>query len=178
MNQSRNDSSSGPTKIRPMLLPKVVISGAWGNSSRGSSSYHDNPSDKDINQGTLVVFNLDPSVSNEDLRQIFGAYGEVKEVIRTYAVKKACLTGFLMDIFGALLRSTSSFCSISISCCLLMVSESDLTTRATGAVVVTFMFMLDIIEKRLQFHGLPEVVQSSRKGISPSRGCKFMEFSF
>ncbi|KAM7262190.1 hypothetical protein ACFE04_021267 [Oxalis oulophora] len=61
----------------------------------------DNPSDKDINQGTLVVFNLDPSVSNEDLRQIFGAYGEVKEVIRTYAVNKACLTGFLMDIFGA-----------------------------------------------------------------------------
>lgn len=40
----------------------------------------DNPSDKDLNQGTLVVFNLDPSVSNEDLRQIFGAYGEVKEV--------------------------------------------------------------------------------------------------
>lgn len=44
-------------------------------------SQQDNPSDKDINQGTLVVFNLDPSVSNEDLRQIFGAYGEVKEVI-------------------------------------------------------------------------------------------------
>lgn len=42
--------------------------------------YQDNPSDKDINQGTLVVFNLDPSVSNDDLRQIFGAYGEVKEV--------------------------------------------------------------------------------------------------
>jgi hypothetical protein len=45
------------------------------------ASHQDNPSDKDINQGTLVVFNLDPSVSNEDLRQIFGAYGEVKEVI-------------------------------------------------------------------------------------------------
>lgn len=43
--------------------------------------HQDNPSDKDLNQGTLVVFNLDPSVSNEDLRQIFGAYGEVKEVI-------------------------------------------------------------------------------------------------
>lgn len=41
----------------------------------------DNPSDKDMNQGTLVVFNLDPSVSNDDLFQIFGAYGEVKEVI-------------------------------------------------------------------------------------------------
>lgn len=41
----------------------------------------DNPSDKDINQGTLVVFNLDPSVSNDDLRQIFGDYGEVKEVM-------------------------------------------------------------------------------------------------
>ena len=43
--------------------------------------FQDNPSEKDINQGTLVVFNLDPSVSNDDLRQIFGAYGEVKEVI-------------------------------------------------------------------------------------------------
>lgn len=42
--------------------------------------FQDNPSDKDLNQGTLVIFNLDPSVSNEDLRQIFGAYGEVKEV--------------------------------------------------------------------------------------------------
>lgn len=43
----------------------------------------DNPSDKDINQGTLVVFNLDPSVSNDDLRQIFGVYGEVKEIRET-----------------------------------------------------------------------------------------------
>ncbi|KAL8152298.1 hypothetical protein V2J09_010058 [Rumex salicifolius] len=43
----------------------------------------DNPSEKDINQGTLVIFNLDPSVSNEDLRKIFGAYGEVKEIRET-----------------------------------------------------------------------------------------------
>ncbi|KAK1422817.1 hypothetical protein QVD17_18106 [Tagetes erecta] len=43
----------------------------------------DNPSDKDINQGTLVAFNLDPSVSCEDLLQIFGAYGEVKEIRET-----------------------------------------------------------------------------------------------
>lgn len=43
----------------------------------------DNPSDKDMNQGTLVVFNLDPSVSCEDLLQIFGAYGEVKEIRET-----------------------------------------------------------------------------------------------
>ncbi|KAM5587785.1 protein MEI2-like 5 [Rosa sericea] len=43
----------------------------------------DNPSEKDVNQGTLVVFNLDPSVSNEDLLQIFGAYGEVKEIRET-----------------------------------------------------------------------------------------------
>ncbi|XP_031490111.1 protein MEI2-like 2 isoform X2 [Nymphaea colorata] len=43
----------------------------------------DNPSDKDINQGTLVAFNLDPSVSNDDLRQIFGAYGEIKEIRET-----------------------------------------------------------------------------------------------
>jgi RNA recognition motif-containing protein len=46
-----------------------------------STLFQDNPSEKDINQGTLVVFNLDPSVSNDDLRQIFGAYGEVKEVL-------------------------------------------------------------------------------------------------
>lgn len=43
----------------------------------------DNPSEKDVNQGTLVVFNLDASVSNDDLRQIFGAYGEVKEIRET-----------------------------------------------------------------------------------------------
>jgi hypothetical protein len=48
--------------------------------------WKDNPSEKDINQGTLVVFNLDPSVSNDDLRQIFGAYGEVKEVIYNYLI--------------------------------------------------------------------------------------------
>lgn len=46
-----------------------------------STIFQDNPSEKDVNQGTLVVFNLDPSVSNDDLRQIFGAYGEVKEVL-------------------------------------------------------------------------------------------------
>ncbi|CAH9104287.1 unnamed protein product [Cuscuta epithymum] len=43
----------------------------------------ENPSDKDVNQGTLVVFNLDPSVSNDHLQQIFGAYGEVKEIRET-----------------------------------------------------------------------------------------------
>ncbi|KAL2494623.1 Protein MEI2-like 5 [Forsythia ovata] len=43
----------------------------------------ENPTDKDINQGTLVVFNLDPSVSTDDLRLIFGAYGEVKEIRET-----------------------------------------------------------------------------------------------
>ncbi|GMP82180.1 hypothetical protein CsSME_00036611 [Camellia sinensis var. sinensis] len=43
----------------------------------------DNPPEKDINQGTLVVFNLDSSVSNEELRQIFGVYGEIKEIRET-----------------------------------------------------------------------------------------------
>lgn len=41
----------------------------------------ENPSEKDINQGTLVVFNLDSSVTNDDLHQIFCVYGEIKEVI-------------------------------------------------------------------------------------------------
>lgn len=40
----------------------------------------DNPPEKDMNQGTLVVFNLDSSVSNEELHQIFGVYGEIKEI--------------------------------------------------------------------------------------------------
>ncbi|KAL7135223.1 hypothetical protein ABFS83_11G079000 [Erythranthe nasuta] len=40
----------------------------------------ENPSEKDINQGTLVVFNLDSSVSNDELLEIFGVYGEIKEI--------------------------------------------------------------------------------------------------
>lgn len=43
-------------------------------------SCQDNPSEKDVNQGTLVVFNLDSSVSNDELRELFGVYGEIKEV--------------------------------------------------------------------------------------------------
>ncbi|WOL02545.1 hypothetical protein Cni_G11264 [Canna indica] len=43
----------------------------------------DNPSDKDVNQGTLVVFNLDSSVTNDDLHMIFGIYGEIKEIRET-----------------------------------------------------------------------------------------------
>lgn len=65
--------------------------------------HQDNPSDKDINQGTLVVFNLDPSVSNEDLRQIFGAYGEVKEVIGSSLFKlflSSFSTGILFCIYA------------------------------------------------------------------------------
>lgn len=56
-----------------IILANFLLFLAW--------HHQDNPSDKDINQGTLVVFNLDPSVSNDDLRLIFGAYGEVKEVM-------------------------------------------------------------------------------------------------
>ncbi|XP_042436071.1 protein MEI2-like 4 isoform X1 [Zingiber officinale] len=40
----------------------------------------DNPSEKDINQGTLVVFNLDSSVTNDDLHKKFGIYGQIKEI--------------------------------------------------------------------------------------------------
>ncbi|KAL1192557.1 Protein MEI2-like 5 [Cardamine amara subsp. amara] len=43
----------------------------------------DNPSEKDMNQGTLVVFNLDPSISNDDLHGIFGSHGEIKEIRET-----------------------------------------------------------------------------------------------
>lgn len=47
-----------------------------------TSYYQDNPTEKDINQGALVVYNLDSSVSNDDLHQIYGVYGEIKEVIQ------------------------------------------------------------------------------------------------
>ncbi|RCV06570.1 hypothetical protein SETIT_1G173300v2 [Setaria italica] len=40
----------------------------------------DNPSEKDINQGMLVVFNVDPSLTNDDIHQIFSDYGEIKEI--------------------------------------------------------------------------------------------------
>ncbi|XP_065872486.1 protein MEI2-like 4 isoform X2 [Euphorbia lathyris] len=43
----------------------------------------DNPSEKDVNQGTLVIFNLDSSVSTEELHKIFGVYGEIKEIRET-----------------------------------------------------------------------------------------------
>eukprot|EP01117_Protostelium_nocturnum_P009226 TRINITY_DN3302_c0_g1_i1.p1 TRINITY_DN3302_c0_g1~~TRINITY_DN3302_c0_g1_i1.p1 ORF type:complete len:869 (-),score=145.78 TRINITY_DN3302_c0_g1_i1:173-2779(-) len=43
----------------------------------------DNPSEKDQNQGTLVIFNLDPSTTNEELKSIFGALGEIKEIRET-----------------------------------------------------------------------------------------------
>jgi len=43
----------------------------------------DNPNDRDINQGTLVVFNLDSSIGNEELQRLFGTYGEVKEIRET-----------------------------------------------------------------------------------------------
>ncbi|XP_052185128.1 protein MEI2-like 4 isoform X2 [Diospyros lotus] len=40
----------------------------------------ENSSEKDVNQGTLRVYNLDSSVSTEELHQIFGVYGEIKEI--------------------------------------------------------------------------------------------------
>ncbi|GAA0142420.1 RNA metabolism protein [Lithospermum erythrorhizon] len=40
----------------------------------------DTPSEKDVNQGTLVVFNLNSSVSNDELCQTFGVYGEIKKI--------------------------------------------------------------------------------------------------
>jgi RNA recognition motif-containing protein len=43
----------------------------------------DNPSERDQNQGTLVVFNLDSSITNEELIEVFSKFGEVKEVRET-----------------------------------------------------------------------------------------------
>ena len=35
---------------------------------------------KDANQGTLVIFNLDPAITNTELAELFGKYGELKEI--------------------------------------------------------------------------------------------------
>ena len=38
-----------------------------------------------MNQGTLVIFNVDSTVSNDELLKLFGAYGEIREVSLTCA---------------------------------------------------------------------------------------------
>ncbi|KAJ4906577.1 Protein MEI2-like 2 [Raphanus sativus] len=43
----------------------------------------ENPSEKDMNQGTLVIFNVDSTVSNDELLKLFGAYGEIREIRET-----------------------------------------------------------------------------------------------
>ncbi|XP_038683771.1 protein MEI2-like 1 isoform X2 [Tripterygium wilfordii] len=43
----------------------------------------DTPSEKNVNQGVLVVSNLDSSVSDDQLLQIFGVYGDIKEIRET-----------------------------------------------------------------------------------------------
>lgn len=40
----------------------------------------ENASEEDVNQGAVVVSNLDSSVSNKELCHIFGSYGEIKEI--------------------------------------------------------------------------------------------------
>ena len=39
-----------------------------------------NVSEKDIGHGTLMISGLDPSVSKDELKHIFGLYGEIKEI--------------------------------------------------------------------------------------------------
>ncbi|KAL0786202.1 hypothetical protein Bca101_002448 [Brassica carinata] len=43
----------------------------------------ENPSEKDMNQGTLVIFNVDSTVSNDELLKLFGTYGEIREIRET-----------------------------------------------------------------------------------------------
>ncbi|XP_052184057.1 protein MEI2-like 4 isoform X2 [Diospyros lotus] len=40
----------------------------------------DNPSWKDFNHGTIFVFNINSSIATDALHQIFGVYGEIKEI--------------------------------------------------------------------------------------------------
>ncbi|KAM7260435.1 hypothetical protein ACFE04_016176 [Oxalis oulophora] len=90
MNQSRNDSSSGPTKIRPMLLPKVVISGAWGNSSRGSSSYH-------VSTDAFLFSSSLPLLSHEKLNMNEAEYGYQSVNDSVGGIKAHAVGSFLPD---------------------------------------------------------------------------------
>ncbi|ESW11316.1 hypothetical protein PHAVU_008G019500 [Phaseolus vulgaris] len=47
------------------------------------SLFEDSPSKKDMNQGTLLVFLYDLSISNNELHRIFNIYGEIKEIRKT-----------------------------------------------------------------------------------------------
>ncbi|KAL0905161.1 hypothetical protein M5K25_027345 [Dendrobium thyrsiflorum] len=40
----------------------------------------ENTSEHDIDNDTLIVFNLDSTISSDDILQIFGSYGEIKEI--------------------------------------------------------------------------------------------------
>jgi hypothetical protein len=46
----------------------------------------------------LVIFNLDPSTSNEEVHQSFGAYGEVKEVRMLLLVFDSIVISFYLNI--------------------------------------------------------------------------------
>jgi RNA recognition motif-containing protein len=48
-------------------------------------SYQDSKglSDQDLNQGTLVIFNVDPDLTTQELSDLFSLYGEVKEIRNT-----------------------------------------------------------------------------------------------
>ncbi|KAA3460543.1 protein MEI2-like 2 [Gossypium australe] len=42
--------------------------------------FEDNASEKDVDQGALVVYNVDSFVSTDELQRMFGAFGEIKEI--------------------------------------------------------------------------------------------------
>lgn len=43
-----------------------------------------------MNQGTLVIFNVDTTVSNDELLKLFGAHGEIREVTFCFACGFKC----------------------------------------------------------------------------------------
>jgi len=43
-------------------------------------TYQGNAPEKDIGHGTLMISDLDSSVLNDELKQIFGFYGEIRDV--------------------------------------------------------------------------------------------------
>lgn len=53
-----------------------------------------------MNQGTLVIFNVDSTVSNDELLKLFGAYGEIREVSLTCAVICAICYAIVLRCFS------------------------------------------------------------------------------
>ncbi|KAK1360038.1 Meiosis protein mei2 [Heracleum sosnowskyi] len=70
---ARNSLSNKPSRARNLDTHYLIAKDPLG---------------KDIQEGTLVVSNIDSSLSNDNIRQIFGSFGEIKEIGEAHQCNK------------------------------------------------------------------------------------------